>query len=79
MFASHIPEDIYKPKLPIQHQNRNPLKSTFQSRRKGHEELVMSLIMKATFLEQNRLGTSFRDWQDHQVNIFSYRKYVIGF
>lgn len=33
--------------------------------------------MKAIFLEQSKLGTSFGDWQDHQVNAFSYKKKVL--
>lgn len=35
--------------------------------------------MKAIFLEQSKLGTSFGDWQDHQVNTFSYKKSATGF
>lgn len=35
--------------------------------------------MEAIFLEQSKLGTSFGDWQDHQVNTFPIKKLVQDF
>lgn len=53
LYSFYIPKVLigYKPKLQIQHQNTSPLKLNFQGRRKGHEELITSLIMKAIFFE----------------------------
>lgn len=79
-FLSKFPKTFifYKPKSPTQHQNKNPLKSTFQRRRKTWR-ISDKFNHEATYLERNRLGTSFRDWQDQRVNTFSYRKSAIGF